>query len=90
MMASKMISAASFSFVAVVVLALTMMTGARAEADEDHVYNTFARCTDLGTTFEAGYTITSFRAELEMDTHVDTYIDHYNYVAEGTGRVVDR
>ena len=87
MTASRMFSV--FSCV-VIVLALTT-SGARAEGDDDdhdddHVYSTFAHCTDLGTAFKSAYTIRSFTAELLMDTHVDTYDDHYNYVAAGTGR----
>lgn len=75
------------SFV-VAVLALTMATGARAEGDDDdddHVFNVFASCS-TATSFLPGYTINSFSAELLLDTHVDTYADHYNYVAAGTGR----
>lgn len=88
-MKSRMFS--FFSCVAVVILALTMTTtGARAEADDDddHVYNLYARCTDLGTAFLNNYDIKSFSAELLLDTHVDTYLDHYNYVAAGTGRSI--
>ena len=82
-----------FSSVAFVVLLLVLTPRASAEEDdhdEEHVYSKFAQCTDLGTTFKAGYTIKSFSAELLMDTHVDNYTDHYNYVAAGTARSVSR
>ena len=75
-----------FSSVAFVVLLLVLTSGASA----DGVYSKFAQCTDLGTTFKAGYTIKSFSAELLMDTRLDNYTDHYNYVAAGTARSVSR
>ena len=89
---SKMLSSlSSVAFVALLLLLMTLGAHAEAEDEADHgVYNKFAQCTDLGNTFKSGYTIKLFSAELLMDTHVDTYTDHYNYVAAGTARSVSR
>ena len=71
-------------------LTLVLVTrGAQSDAQADS-FSPFARC----SSWENPYSIysgdvKSFDAELLMDAKIDSeFDDHYNYVAEGTGRTV--
>jgi len=74
----------------VYLLAIVLMTrGAQSDSQADAFYP-FAKCSSWENPYSqySGY-VKSFNAELLMDAKIDSeFGDHYNYVAEGTGRTV--
>ena len=66
-----------------------MTRGAQSDSQADAFYP-FAKCSSWENPYSSysGY-VKSFNAELLMDAKIDSeFGDHYNYVAEGTGRTV--
>lgn len=73
-------------------LTLVLVTrGAQSDAQADS-FSPFARCSSWENPYSGGVysgDVKSFDAELLMDAKIDSeFGDHYNYVAEGTGRTV--
>ena len=71
-------------------LTLVLLTrGAQSDAQADS-FSPFARCSSWENPYSPySGDVKSFDAELLMDAKIDSeFGDHYNYVAEGTGRTV--
>lgn len=70
------------------------LSASRVCAEEDErawIFTPYARCDSSNVVSFGGgtWTFPTFEAELQLSVPVDSYVDHYNYVAFGTGRHVN-